>query len=60
MKELVGEGDLSGPAETQYTRSVLDVPYGVVLLTLTTTRAIHRQGRHGAGLPARGRQRAAR
>ncbi|MGA7393091.1 MAG: cache domain-containing protein [Terrimicrobiaceae bacterium] len=34
MKELVGEGDLSGPAETQYTRSVLDVPYGVVLLTL--------------------------
>jgi methyl-accepting chemotaxis protein len=34
MKELVGEGDLSGPAEAQYTRSVLDVPYGVVLLTL--------------------------
>ena len=34
MKELVGEGDLSGPAEAQYTRSALDVPYGVVLLTL--------------------------
>ena len=34
MKELVSEGDLSGPAEAQYTRSALDVPYGVVLLTL--------------------------
>ena len=34
MKELVSEGDLSGPAETQYVRSAQDVPYGVVLLTL--------------------------
>jgi methyl-accepting chemotaxis protein len=34
MKELVGEGDLSGPPEAQYIRSALDVPYGVVLLTL--------------------------
>ena len=34
MKELVSEGDLSGPAEAQYVRSAQDVPYGVVLLTL--------------------------
>jgi methyl-accepting chemotaxis protein len=34
MKELVGEGDLSGSPEAQYIRSALDVPYGVVLLTL--------------------------
>lgn len=34
MKELVSEGDLSGPAEVQYIRSAQDVPYGVVLLTL--------------------------
>jgi methyl-accepting chemotaxis protein len=34
MKELVGEADLGGTAEVQYTRSVLDVPYGVVVLTL--------------------------
>ena len=34
MRELVSEADLSGPPETQYIRSALDVPYGVVLLTL--------------------------
>ena len=34
MKELVSEGDLSGPAEVQYIRSAQDVPYGVVMLTL--------------------------
>jgi hypothetical protein len=34
MKELVSEADLGGPPEAQYTRSALDVPYGVVLLTL--------------------------
>lgn len=34
MKELVSEGDLSGPAEVQYIRSAQEVPYGVVLLTL--------------------------
>jgi methyl-accepting chemotaxis protein len=34
MRELVSDADLSGPPETQYIRSALDVPYGVVLLTL--------------------------